>query len=341
MSSDRIPCEALAAWSARVFERCGMEAGLARRGADALVRADARGIATHGVIRVKAYSDKLRARALNPRPQPRFELVNGVLHCHADRGLGPALGMLAADVMIGQARQAGAVICVLREIGHMAALGIYALHAAEAGMLCLVMQATPRVMGMPGSRGAAIGNNPFAFASPVPDGPPLVFDIASAAVARSRIVRAARAGEPIPEGWGLDRDGNPTTDAAAALEGAQMPMAGHKGMGIAMMVECLAGSLSGIRPPAPDSPEGVGTPASAGAFMMVINPALAASGGYGDHVAEWIGHYRRAGGDGARYPGERAAAEEARSRAEGIDLAAPTRADLAAVGRDIGPAFDL
>lgn len=342
MAAGRVSYAGLADWTARAFVRCGMEDDLARRGAETLVRSDARGIATHGVIRVKAYSDKLRAGQLRARPKTKAETVNGVMHFHADRGLGPAVATLAVDAAVERARETGSVITVMREIGHMAALGIYALRAAEAGMLCLVMQATPRVMGLPGTRVGAIGNNPFAFASPVPGGPPLVFDIASAAVARSNIVRAARASEPIPPGWALDADGRPTTDSKAALQGAQLPMAGHKGIGIAMMVECLAGSLSGIRPPAPDSPEGVGTPVSAAAFMLTINPALAAyGGGYAAHIADWIALYKNATGDGARYPGERAAKMEAECRAQGIALADVTAGDLVKIGADIGVKFDL
>ena len=337
-----VPYDKLAFWVQEVFRRCGMEEDLARHGAETLVRADARGIGTHGVIRVKAYSEKLKAGSLKARPEVRFETVNGVLHCHAGRGLGPAVGKLAVEASIDRARETGAVITVAREIGHMAALGMYALRAAEAGMLCLVMQATPRVMGLPGTRVGAIGNNPFAFASPVPSGPPLVFDIASAAVARSRIARAADAGEPVPEGWALDAEGQPTTDAKAAMEGAQLPMAGHKGIGIAMMVECLAGSLSGVRPPAPDSPEGVGTPASAGVFMMTINPQLAAIGdGYAGHVDEWIALYKQASGRDARYPGERAAQREAESRANGMPLPPAVFRDLVTIGENIGLHFDL
>jgi LDH2 family malate/lactate/ureidoglycolate dehydrogenase len=341
MTGCLVAYDTLAAWVQEVFERCGMEAELARHGAETLVQADARGIATHGVIRVKAYSDKLRAGSLTARPEVRFETAHGVLHCHADRGLGPAIGKLAVTASIDRALESGVVITILKDIGHMAALGIYALRAAEAGMLCLVMQATPRVMGLQGTRLGAIGNNPFAFASPVQGGPPLVFDVASSTVARSRIAAAARAGEPIPEGWALDATGAPTTDARAAMQGAQLPMAGYKGIGIAMMVECLAGSLSGVRPPAPHSPEGVGTPASAGAFMMTINPGIAAiAGGYAGHMVEWIALYKDASGETARYPGERAAQREAESRANGIPLADTLRDDLIKIGEDIGPRFD-
>jgi LDH2 family malate/lactate/ureidoglycolate dehydrogenase len=340
--SERAPYAALVGWVERVFERCGMARELARLGAETLVRADARGIATHGVIRVRTYSDKLRSGSLNARPDVRFEAVHGVLHCHADRGLGPAVGNLVVDGTVRHAEETGAAIAVVRDIGHLAALGMLALRGAEAGMVCLVMQATPRVMGLPGTRGGAIGNNPFAFASPVPGGPPLVLDIASAAVAGARIARAARAGEPIPADWALDAEGRPTTDAAAAVHGAQQAMAGHKGIGIAMMVECLAGSLSGVRPPTADSPEGVGAPARTGAFVMTINPRLAAIGdGYAAHVAEWVEIYKTATGEGARYPGERAARMEAECRERGIPLAATTRSDLTKLGDEVGLPFDL
>ena len=342
MQIEAVPCVALTDWVTRVFQFRGMDERLARYAAETLVRADARGVATHGVIRVKAYSDKLANGQLNARPRVRFANSHAVVHCHADRGLGPAVGVVVTDAMIERARDQGAAIAVIAEIGHLAALGIYALRAAEAGMVCLMMQATPRVMGLPGTRVGAIGNNPFAFASPMPDGPPLVFDIASAAVARSRIARAVRDGEAIPAGWALDAEGAPTTDASQAMQGAQLPMAGHKGIGIAMMVECLAGSLSGIRPPLPCSPEGVGTPSRAGAFMLMIDPRqTAVDNGYAAHVEEWIAAYKNASVAGARYPGERAAAMEAESRQHGIRLAAETRRDLVKIGMEIDLPFDL
>jgi LDH2 family malate/lactate/ureidoglycolate dehydrogenase len=109
-----------------------------------------------------------------------------------------------------------------------------------------------------------------------------------------------------------------------------------------MMVECLAGSLSGVRPPTADLPEGVGAPARMGAFVITIDPRLAAIGdGYAAHVAEWVELYKTATGQGARYPAERAARMEAECRERGIPLAAARRSDLAKVGKEIGLPFDL
>ena len=329
-------------WVSAIFARCGMNDHLAALGAENLVRAEARGVSTHGLIRVKIYAGKMLSGELNARPSIRLDGTSGIMQVHADRGLGPAVGMHLVDKCMERASASGSVIAVIGGIGHMAALGIYALRTAEAGMLCLVMQATPRVMGMPGSRGGAIGNNPFAFGSPMPNGPPLVLDIASAAVARSRILRAAREGRAIPEGWGLDADGQPTTDAAMAMQGAQLPMAGYKGLGIAMMVECLAGSLSGIRPPKPNSAVGVNAPASVGAFMLVIDPRRAAIGdGYLAHVADWLHDYRRASGAAARYPGERAAVAEAEAVRDGIELSTERQAELTALGSELGVPFQM
>ncbi len=327
--SSALPYDTLVHWTSAVFEGCGMAPAPARHGAETLVRAEARGIATHGLIRLKTYASQLLAGSLCARPDVRIDDTSGIIHIDAGRGLGPAFGVIAVDALIGRAGTEAAVLAVIKDIGHLAALGMYALRATEAGLICLVMQATPRVMALPGARGGAIGNNPFAFSSPMPNGPPLVFDIASAAVARSRIVRAAQHGETIPEGWGIDAEGRDTTDPSAALAGAQLPMAGHKGIGIAMMVECLAGSLSGVRPPAPESPEGIGAPAAAGAFMMVINPRLGAVGdGYFAHVAEWVSEYRTASARDTRYPGEAAARREAAARKGGLVVADTTRADL-------------
>lgn len=329
-------------WATVIFVNCGLRERAARQAAEALVRTEARGVPTHGLIRVKQYADKLLSGELNAVPHVTMTEQPGLIQCEADRGLGPAVAPDIVDLAVERATKQPLVAVAVRGIGHLAALGIVALRAAEAGCIALVMQSTPRVMALPGARGPAIGNNPLACASPMPDGPPLVLDIATAVVARSRIAEAARRGEKIPDGWAIDGEGHPTNDATAALAGAQLPMAGHKGLGLAMMVELLAGSLSGERPAEPHHPGGIGAPARVGAFFLVINPRLAAIGdGYLSHIESWLGAFRSAQGERGRYPGEQAAAREQVARRTGLVLPAQTRDSLAAIGDRLGHPFDL
>lgn len=341
MSAPRYPATALGDWLARAFEGCGLEARAARTGAGVLLRTSLRGVDTHGLARAPVYAQKLRSGELKARPDVRYEDLHGVMHCRADSGLGQVVATEAMDAAVERAARAGFVIGLLHEVGHLAALGMFALRAAEAGMIALITQSTPPLMGMPGSRGAAIGNNPLAFASPVPGGPPLVLDIAMSAVARGNVLAASREGREIPMGWAIDAEGNPTTDPRAALSGAMLPMAGHKGVGLAMMVECLAGSLTGAAPASVTGANPGSAPARVGAFLMVANPELVAGrAAYESHMADWIGHYRKAAGAEGRYPGERAAAVEAERTAKGIPLSPALVAELSNMGTACGVPFD-
>ncbi len=339
--TDRYESRSLGTWLARAFEGCGLEAADAATAARILVRTNLRGVDTHGLARAPVYVQKLRSGELKARPQVRFEDAHGVMHCRADSGLGQVVATQAMAAAIERASRGGFVVGLLHDVGHLAALGMFALQAAEAGMIGLIAQSTPPLMGLPGSRGAAIGNNPLAFASPVSGGPPLVFDIAASAVARGNVLAAAREGRDIPEGWAIDAQGNPTTDAKAALAGAMLPMAGHKGIGLAMMVECLAGSLTGATPASVTGANPGSAPARVGAFLLVANPALVTTrAAYDEHMADWIGHYRKAAGVEGRYPGERAAKLEAERAANGIPLSPALVAELHKVGEACAAPFE-
>jgi LDH2 family malate/lactate/ureidoglycolate dehydrogenase len=330
----RFAVGAITDWLAGAFVGLGLPAEDAGLAARVLVRTSARGIDTHGISRALVYARKLESGELNPRPRVRLEERAGVLHCHADSGLGQVVATRAIRAAIAAAASRGLVPVVIHDVGHLAAIGMFALEAAEAGMLAFVAQSTPPIMALEGSRGAAIGNNPLAFASPVAGGAPLVFDMAASGVARGNVLEAARMNRPIPLGWAIDAEGRPTTDPQAALAGAMLPTAGHKGIGLAMMVQCLAGSLSGAVPAAVTSGVAPGSaPARVGAFAFVANPAvIVGRREYDAHVADWLAAYRRAAGGTGRYPGERAAACEIERQRDGIPVTDAVSAELLTLG---------
>ena len=330
----------LAGWLGGAFIACGLETEAAALAARVLVRTNARGVETHGVSRALVYAQKLKSGELSARPDVRYEDRHGTLHCHAGRGLGQVVAIGAVREAVRRAAGTGFVPVIIHDVGHLAALGLFALEAAEAGMIAIVAQSTPPLMALPGSKGAAIGNNPLAFASPVPGGAPLVFDIAASGVARGNVLAAAREQREIPPGWAIDAEGHPTTDAKAALAGAMLPMAGHKGIGLAMMVQCLAGSLSGALPAAVTGSTPGSAPSSVGAFLLVANPDLVAGrAAYETHMAGWLDAYRRASGPGGRYPGERAARLEAERMRNGIPLTDGVVAELRRLGGTTGVPF--
>jgi LDH2 family malate/lactate/ureidoglycolate dehydrogenase len=328
----RIPAGALRGWVASVLAGCGVSDADAKLAGRELVRANLRGVDSHGVSRLPVYARLLRSGVMNPRPQTVVAEEAGLVHLHADRGLGQVAGVRAVNEAVARLQHAATCTIVLHRVGHLGALGVIASHLAEAGMLGLVMQNGPAVMAMPSATAPAIGNNPLAFGAPVAGGPPLVVDMASSQVAFGRIIDAARAGESLSPGWALDARGEPTLDAAAAMQGGMLsPLAGHKGIGLAMIVEVLAGSLSGVRPA---SMQGATLPGEFGGFLYALNPALI-TGGFAAHLAEWLRIYH-ASGPGTRYPGERAAQSEVLREAEGVPVSARVLAELTTLSADLG-----
>jgi LDH2 family malate/lactate/ureidoglycolate dehydrogenase len=301
------------------------------------VRTSLRGFDVHGVSRIPSYAGMLLTDEMNPRPDHCGEMRGGTLFYRGDRGLGQAVGVAAMRQAVEIARTVPMVPCVLGGCGHLAALGMYTLVAAEAGMLAIICQSTAPYMALPGWRAKAIGNNPLAFATPVADGPPLVFDMAASIVARGNVALAVREGTDIPLGWAIGPDGEPTTDAKAGMAGSVLPVGGYKGLGLAMMVQCLVGSLQGNSVQIDDKP---GSNARMSAFILVVNPSLASTGRYQDDVSEWLGVYLAAAGGKGRYPGQRAAESETRRRVEGIPVPAVTLSQMQEISRRLDVPFD-
>lgn len=334
---------ALERWTARAFESCGTPAGQAAEAAALLVRSELRGYKTHGLTRIPAYVERLRAGDMNPRPNLRHRTMPGGVVLDADGAMGQVAGPCAVRLGLEALYASASVLVAVQSCGHLGALGIHALLAAEAGAFCLVGQRTPPLLALPGFRRPGIGHNPIAFGCPVPGSAPIVFDVACSVAARGHILLAAREGKTIPEGWALDESGAPTTDAKRALQGALVPMGGHKGIGIAMMVECLAGALAAtaesLAPERNEIREG-GAAGRQGAFVWLVKPqAFDAEDLFGRYISQWIATYLQAGGEAARLPGARGDALEHKGRSDGIELPAAIERELRALGVRLGVPF--
>lgn len=334
---------ALLRWATDVFSSQGIVDADARTAAGVLVRSSLRGIDTHGLARLPPYVEKLRDGEVNARPRVEIELRDGLFRCHGDGGLGQVVLPFALERALSAARSCAVIACRVESTGHLGALGTLVLPAAEQGFLAILCQRTPPIMALPGSTAPAIGNNPLAFACPLAGRAPLVFDMAHSVVARGHVMQAWREGrQAIPGDWAIGPDGSPTADPALALQGAMRPIAGHKGLGLAMLVECLAGSLNGASPA--DVPQALAksSAANVSAFLLVINPALAIGAhAFDQSVASWLETYLRASGPEGRYPGQRQAACEALRRRQGIPLPSGLLAELRATGSAAGHPFDL
>lgn len=218
----------------------------ARATARALVSAEADGQAGHGLSRVPSYALQLRAGKVDGAAEPRLDSVaQAAVRVDARRGFAyPALD-LALAALPDLAARAGVAAAAVHHSHHFGQAGAHAERLATRGLVALVFGNSPKAMAFWGGRTPRLGTNPIAFACPLPEGPPLVVDLALSQAARGKIVAAQQTGEAIPEGWAVDAEGRPTTDATAALGGAMLAIGGAKGSALALMVEILAAALCG------------------------------------------------------------------------------------------------
>ena len=300
-----------------------------------LVRADLRGVDTHGMVRLPGYLDRIAKGLVDPAPQLTFETVApGAARLDGKNGLGFVVASRAVDHGIELARQMGLGLIGVRNSTHYGMAATYLLQAIEAGFAAMVYTNASPALPPWGGRGEMFGTSPFAVGVPAPGSVPFVLDMAPTVVARGKIRKAAREARPIPEGWGLDAEGRNTTEAQAVLAGGVLlPIGGPKGAGLSMMLDILCGVLTGAHYGGEvgdqykryDRPQGVGH------FILVMRPDLFLSAEevaarMGDLVTRVKANPQAAGVDEIFRPGEIEARREAERLAHGIPYA---RADLA------------
>lgn len=313
------------AWVARLFDAGGAAPPVARSVARALVGAEADGLKGHGLSRIPTYLGMLKAGKIDgtatpiaTRPRP------GVLAIDAADGFAyPAIDLAIAELP-AIARAQGIAAAPVTRSNHCGAAGLHVERLAETGLVALLFANTPEAIAPWGGRKAVFGTNPIAFAAPIPGRAPAVVDLALSKVARGNIVAAKQKGEPIPEGWALDPDGKPTTDAGAALAGTMVAMGDAKGAALAFMVEVLAAALVGTHFAFEASSflDDKGGPPRTGQLILAIDPE--AFGGSGPGFPARMATLAAAieGQDGARLSGARRLALREAARRDGVVLPA-------------------
>ena len=229
--------DVLKRFATEVFARAGMPGADAAVVADVLVWANLRGVDTHGVTRIPRYVELIAAGDMNPRPAitTRTETPASIL-IDADRAAGPVAMTRATTEAVRKAQASGVGLSLVRATTHTAALGYYTLAAAREGMAAIALAASWPNMAYHGARAAGVSTSPISIAVPGVD-EPVVLDMATSVVSMGKLNQAKRTGDAIPAGWALDKDGNPTTDPQSAR--ITLPMAGPKGSGLALMIECI------------------------------------------------------------------------------------------------------
>ena len=253
VESKVFPIEALREFCTRVFLHFGVPKNDAMQAAEVLASADLRGIDSHGVARLHSYFDMLGEGRINPKPE--IKVVRSTLSTatvDGDNGLGLVVGPQANRIAMDMAEKAGSGWVSVRNTNHYGIAGYYVLKALERALIGWAMTNSTMLVAPLWGAERMLGTNPIAIAFPGKDEPPIVIDMATSAAAYGKIEIALRRGEPIPEGWAVDSQGRSTTNPNDMVDGgALLPLGsdrdrgGHKGYGLAVMVDVLCGVLSG------------------------------------------------------------------------------------------------
>ncbi|HEX6081294.1 MAG TPA: Ldh family oxidoreductase [Methylomirabilota bacterium] len=249
-----VSAEALTAFIVSVLEALQMSPANASLTADLMVRTDLRGVDSHGIGMLPRYVEWTRAGFVDPAAEPvvaRDELATALVD--GQKGLGHPASVLAMNLAIAKAANYGMGIVAVRNSNHFGACANYSMMALERGMIGLAVTNSPFVAMVPTfARKPMMGTNPLSFAAPAARHSPFVLDMATTTVAVGKLTIASRWNKPIPEGWGLDREGRPTTSAQEVLAsrllsplGGNRELGSHKGYGLGVMVDILSGVLSG------------------------------------------------------------------------------------------------
>ena len=251
----RVNHEKLSALLTRVFTRFGIREEDAAECADVLVLADLRGVDSHGVSNAvkQIYVPALKDGRINPKPNVKVVKETATTAVvDGDKGMGMIAGVYSMNLAIRKAREAGVGMVTTTNSKHYGMAGYYAMMALPHDMIGWSMtNSGPAVVPLWGKE-AMLGTNPIAIAAPTKNEVPFVFDVATSTVAAQKVAVAGIIGMPIPAGWAVDQEGNPTTDPKVAREsrlllplGATREQGGHKGYGLAVIVDIFCGILSG------------------------------------------------------------------------------------------------
>ncbi len=236
----------IAAYCEAILVKVGVPADHAQIVASSLIAANYRGVDTHGVTRLPIYVERLQAGLMSKTAAGRVVAEGAAsLVYDGENGMGQVVGTKAMQACLDKAEQSGVAFTTVRNSNHFGTAAYYAMMALERDMIGFSITNSPPVMAPWGGKKGFLGTNPLAIAVPAGEERPFIFDMATSVVARGAVILAAKRGDPIPITWSLDAEGVPTTDSKAALGGAVLPLGGHKGFGLAMAIDIMAGILGG------------------------------------------------------------------------------------------------
>jgi LDH2 family malate/lactate/ureidoglycolate dehydrogenase len=293
-------------------------------------------------VRFGVFAERLRRGTANPRPNittvtdlPAFSLLDG------DLGMSAVVASRAMEVAMEKAEASGIGAAAIRRSSHTGHIGYLAAMALQKGMIGIVISGATGNLAPWGGAERLLGNSPIAFAIPSSQEFPIIFDMATSKVAKGYVLLAAKSGEPIPEGWALDPEGQPTTDAALGAKGTMLPLGDYKGYGLALMFSFITSALSGNGFDA-EQPEWTETDKQFALPMLAIaiDPERCLGGDYQAAVDETVREIKSSrlapGFDEIRIPGEGAHRRYRDALAGGINLKPALIEDLNRIANELG-----
>ncbi len=290
--------------------------------ADTITMAERDGCLSHGLFRLPGYVATLKSGKVNGKARPTVsELAPAVVKVDGHNCFAPHALQAGRPAIIKAAKTCGIAVMPMVGVHHFAALWPDLEEICEAGLAAFsCVNYKPSVIPAGGKK-ALYGTNPIAFGWPRPGKSPMIFDMATSVMARGEVGVAARDGHPIPEGVGVDADGNPTTDPNEILKGALLAFGGYKGSSISMMVELLAGAMIGesFSFEAAERDIADGGPPQGGQFVFAIDPSLVrGDDGWGDHAEGFFDKIYEQ--DGTRLPGDRRYQNRVKHDKDGVEV---------------------
>jgi len=340
----KIAPEELTEFCIKILKKVGLPTEHAFIVADTLVKADLRGVNSHGLMRFPFYVQRIIDGGTKANPDFKIEretLATAVFN--GDNGMGQVVTYKAMELALNKAHEAGIGFVAINNSNHFGTAAYYAIQALEQDMIGLVWSNGPKVMAPWGGSARVIGNNPVAVAIPAKLYEPIVFDIAMSKVAGGKVRLAAKQGKKIPTDWIISKDGKITDDPNDLPDGGALMALGHKGYGLAIIGEVLSGALSGagLLTQIPMWFKETAIPTNIGHMVMALDVEAFMEVEQFKERVDYIIHVLKdsklaEGYDEILIPGEIESRTEKKQLKEGISLPAEVLVDLDKMARDFG-----
>lgn len=294
---------------------------------------EADGVASHGLAYIPVYCEHVQCGKVEGRAKPVLSSPKpGVVTVDAASGFAHPAIELGFQALIPAAGTQGIAALAISNSYNCGVLGYHTYQLAQAGLVGLGFTNAPASIAPSGGAKPVVGTNPFSVAVPGTDGQPaLLIDQSASTIAKSEVMKHAREGKPIPVGWALDPEGNPTTDPNVGLTGSMAPSGGYKGVGVALLTEVMAAALTGATLGIHASPFSgtAGGPPRTGQFFIAIDPKATGGSAFAGNIAQLVEAIRFQ--EGAHLPGDGRRAKRLRARKDGVAVNVATLDKIEAI----------